>query len=107
MWVSSPLPGDSLETLIVRLWGKPETRFGVFTKDAFSFHGALYAPPAQARKKVGLCFVSQAARVFSASCEGSAEISGASFAYYKKQDDNPQIEQGIIQNQRSTKSHTN
>jgi hypothetical protein len=85
VWVSSPLTRDSLGALIVRLWGKPETRFGVFTKDEFSFRGALYASTAQARRKVCFCLVSQAACVFSGSYESGAEIREALLAYNPKQ----------------------
>jgi hypothetical protein len=45
----SRLPCECLEALTVRLWGKPETRFVVFTKTEFSFHGPLYASAAHAR----------------------------------------------------------
>ena len=86
MWVSSPLTRDSLEALLVRLRGKPETRFGVFTKDEFSFRSALYASTAQARKKVRFCLVSQAARVFSRSYESGVEMREAIPAYNPKQE---------------------
>ena len=58
----------------MKLWGKPETRFGVFTKVEFSFHGSLYASIKQARKKVCFCLVFQAACVFAGGYESGVEI---------------------------------
>jgi hypothetical protein len=72
--------------LIVRLWGKPETRFGVFTKVEFSFRGALYASSAPARKKICFCLVLQAACVFAGSYESGVEIREAIPAYNPKRE---------------------
>ncbi len=95
MWISSPLPSDSLEALIVSLWAKPETRFGVFTKVEFSFHGALYASPAQARKNIRFCLVLQATCVFSGSYESVVQFRAAIPACNPKQEieNNPPITQ--------------
>jgi len=42
VWSALRLPVDSFEALHVRLRGKPDTAFGVFTKVESSLHGAMY-----------------------------------------------------------------
>ena len=69
----------------MKLWGKPETRFGVFTKVEFSFQGTPYASPAQAQEKICFCLVFQAAFVFSGSYERVVEFREAIPACNPKQ----------------------
>jgi hypothetical protein len=81
--------------LIVKLWGKPETWFGVSTNVEFSFQGTPYASPAQAQEKICFCLVFQAACVFSGSYESVVEIREAIPACNPKQEikNNPPITQ--------------
>jgi len=71
---------------MVKLWGKPETRFGVFTKVEFSFQGTPYASPAQAQEKICFCLVLQAACVFAGGYESGVEIREAIPACNPKQE---------------------
>jgi hypothetical protein len=79
----------------VRLWGKPETRFGVLTKVEFSFQGTPYASTEQAQEKICFCLVFQAARVFAGGYENGVEIRHAIPACNPKQEikNNPPITQ--------------
>jgi hypothetical protein len=57
VWVSSPLPVDFLEALLVRLGGSLETRFGVFTKVEFRLTAQCTTSKEVAGKNFYFCLV--------------------------------------------------